>query len=181
VKDDASLVKQSKSGDRDAFGELVKRYQKNIYYLALRLTGNDDEAWDLSQDVFFRAYRGIGEFRGGSSFRTWLYTIAHNVLKNHYRKVSGQRTESIGDRDIPVKGDEMENILSRELSDILRDAVNELPFKQRMALTLRVYDGLSHREIGKVLGCSEGTVKVNFHHALKSMRKKMIPGGERRY
>lgn len=179
MKDDAGLVAQCKSGDREAFGELVKRYQKQIYYLSLRFTGDDDEAWDLSQEVFLRAYRGVGAFRGGSTFKTWLYAIAHNLLKNHYRRTSRERTESLDERQIPVEGDEMETLLSRERSESLRGAVEELPYKQRMALTLRVYDGMSHREIGKVLGCSEGTVKVNFFHAVNNLRKKMIPEGER--
>jgi len=180
VKDDASLVEQSRAGDREAFGELVTRYQKKIYFLVLRFTGDGDEAWDISQEVFLRAYRGVENFRGGSSFKTWLYTIANNLLKNHCRRTGRRQFVPLDDREIPVEGDAMERVLTREMAETLRSAVEELPYKQRMALLLRVYDGLSHREIGEVLDCSEGSVKVNFHHALNGLRKKIKPdaGGD---
>ncbi|MFQ6102890.1 MAG: RNA polymerase sigma factor [Candidatus Glassbacteria bacterium] len=178
LKDDGSLVALCKSGDREAFGELVRRYQRPVYYLALRLIGDSDEANDLAQEVFLRAYRGIENFRGSSTFKTWLYTIANNLIKNHYRSARRRMTVSIEGREIPVNADEMENLLSKEMSEILRGAIAELPYKQRMALTLRIYDGLTHREIADVLGCSEGTVKVNFHHAINSLRKRMVPIGK---
>jgi RNA polymerase sigma-70 factor (ECF subfamily) len=175
VKDDENLVALCKAGDREAFSELVGKYQKQVYYLALRFLGDSDEAWDISQEVFLRAYRGIEKFRGGSTFKTWLYTIANNLIKNYYRSMSRRSTVPLENREIPIEGDEMENILNKEISEILRNTIKELPYKQRMALTLRVYDGLSHREIGEVLGISEGSVKVNFHHALNSLRKRMVP------
>ncbi len=176
MKDDQTLVTLCQAGDRDAFGELVRRYQKQVYYLALRLIGDRDEAWDISQEAFLRAYRGIKKFRGGSTFKTWLYTIATNLIKNQYRSQSRRTMVPLDEREIPIDGDGIEILERKEMSDLLRKTILELPYKQRMTLTLRIYDGLSHREIGEILDCSEGTVKVNFHHAVNNLRKRMVPG-----
>jgi RNA polymerase sigma-70 factor (ECF subfamily) len=175
VERDETLVARTKAGNREAFGELVRRYEQRIYHLALRLLGDENDCWDVSQEVFLRAYRGIGNFRGSSTFRTWLYTIAHNIIKNRYRSSQRRTLVPLDDRHPDGRENEMDHLVRKEQAALLRAAIDELPYKQRMALTLRMYDGLSHREIGDVLGCSEGAAKVNFHHAIANLREKLLP------
>ncbi len=178
VDNDEALVAQCRAGNRRAFGELVGKYEERIYYLALRLLGDEDDSWDVSQEVFLRAYRGIGRFRGGSTFKTWLYTIAHNIIKNRYRSSHRRTMVPLDDGQPEERDDEMELMIQSERAELLRAAIRDLPYKQRMTLTLRTYDGLSHREIAEVLGCSEGAAKVNFHHAVMKLREKLLPAGK---
>lgn len=163
-----------KAGDRGAFGELVRRYEKRVYYMGLRNLRDGDESWDFSQEVFLRAYRGIQTFRGASSFKTWLYAIAMNLLRNYIRTKKRSETVPLDGQDIPVDADHASDTSRSEVSELLQTAIGRLPYMQRMALTLRIYDDLSHREIAEILGTSEGSVKVNFHYALKAL-KRSIP------
>lgn len=130
-----------------------------------------EDAADLSQETFLKAYQGLKKFKRRSSFHTWLYRITINLCINHLRKKKNrqytglERTYSVGHPEI------LEKLELEELQVMVNDAINELPEKQRVAVILRIYHGLSHQEISDILGCSVGTVKANYFHAIRNLRK----------
>ena len=172
--DEAGLIAACVSGWPGAFDLIVERHRRPVYQLCYRFVGNHEDASDLTQDVFLRAYRGLGAFRGGSSLATWLYRIGVNLCLNRVgRKTSptesldarqhiDSRTESASDR-----------VLREERSIQVRKAIAALPPKQRATLVLRMYHELSHEEIAGVLGSSVGAVKANFFHALGNLKKRL--------
>jgi RNA polymerase sigma-70 factor (ECF subfamily) len=175
--DDQALATAAASGSRDAFDAIVERHQRAIYQLCYRFVGRHEEANDLAQDVFLRAYRGMKQFKGGAALRTWLYRIGINVCLN---RVASRRPaiepldEHRGVRD--PGADPASLLLGAERTERVRAAIRRLPPKQRATLVLRVYQELSHREIAVILGGTEGAVKANFFHALRNLRKLL--GGE---
>jgi RNA polymerase sigma-70 factor (ECF subfamily) len=173
---DAALVERYRAGDRSAFDELVRRYQRPLYYLALRYVRVEADAKDLAQRAMVKAYGALAGFRADSSFRTWLYRIAINLCLNHLRdrKREEMRPELGEVLAAPAAGGERA-LIDRERGALLRDAIAELPPKQRMVLELRVYDELPFREVAELTGCTENSAKVNFHHAVKRLR--VIMGG----
>lgn len=169
--DDAELARACASGRREAFDVIVTRHRRSVYQLCYRFAGNPEDAADLSQEVFLRAYRAIGGFKGQASLATWLYRIGVNVCLN---KVGGKapRTEPIEEgRPLPAGGPSVvDRLLAAERAAGVRAAIARLPDKQRAALILRVYHDLPHQEIAAILGSSEGAVKANFFHALRRLR-----------
>lgn len=171
---DSELVQRVLKGRREAFDVLVERHAKTVYRLCYRYTGRPEDADDLSQEAFLRAYRGLRGFRGRSSFTTWLYRVAVNVCLNH---VSSKRPPM--EQFVPVEiaalqdgGDEdaADALLRKERAGLVRAAIARLPPKQRATLVLRVYQGLSHEEIARVLGTTVGACKTNLFHALTKLR-----------
>jgi RNA polymerase sigma-70 factor, ECF subfamily len=180
---DAELVDACLSGRREAFDELVQRHQRHVYQLCFRFAGNHEDASDLAQDVFVRAYRGLKGFRGQASLGTWLYRIGVNVCLN---KV-GTKTPTPGSLDSLLAASD-ERIASRDESAAdavlraeravqVRAAIARLPKKQRSTLILRVYHELPHEEIAGILGSSVGAVKANFFHALNNLKRLMREAG----
>ena len=169
---DVQLVDACRAGRRGAFDVIVERHRRSVYQLCYRFVGNHEDASDLSQDIFLRAYRGLGSFRGGSSLATWLYRIGVNACLNRVsvRKVV---TEDIGARQhIDTRTESpSERVLRQERGARVREAIAQLPPKQRATLVLRIYQELSHEEIAGVLGSSVGAVKANFFHALGNLKK----------
>jgi len=172
--DDRTLVLATLDGKRDAFDELVRRHQRHVYQLCYRFSGNHEDASDLAQDVFVRAYKGLRSFRGQSAFSTWLYRIGVNVCLNR------AATRAAAARTVPLervdhadpRGERADAALVREeRAAEVRAAIARLPRKQRAALILRVYHELPHDEIADILGSSVGAVKANFFHALANLRK----------
>jgi RNA polymerase sigma-70 factor (ECF subfamily) len=169
---EADLVAACLGGQTGAFDIIVERHRRSVYQLCYRFVGNHEDASDLSQDVFLRAYRGLKHFRGQSSIATWLYRIGVNVCLNRVsvkvppiepieaRQHVDMRNESPSDR-----------VLRDERAGRIRAAVAQLPRKQRAALILRVYHDMSHREIAEAVGSSVGAVKTNVFHALRNLRK----------
>src|SRR5438045_6075009 len=170
--DERALVEACLSNQAGAFDLIVERHRRSVYMLCYRFAGNHEDASDLSQDVFLRAYRGLRRFRGHSSLGTWLYRIGVNVCLN---RVSSKRpsTEPIEDRQFVDDRAESaaERILRGERAARVRAAIAELPRKQRATLILRMYHEMSHQEIADVLGSSVGAVKANFFHALGNLKK----------
>ena len=179
--DDAALVAECLAGTPLAFDVLVERYRRPVYQVCYRFVGNHEDASDLSQDVFLRAYRGLKNFRGQAALSTWLYRIAVNASLN---RVSGKNPldaasdEPIDAREFAdVRSDSPpERLLRQERSARVRAAIARLPEKQRAALILRTYHEMSHQEIAEILGSSVGAVKANFFHALANL-KKMLEAG----
>jgi RNA polymerase sigma-70 factor, ECF subfamily len=168
---DAALIARYRTGDRSAFDELVRRYQRPLYYLALRYVRVEADAKDVAQRALVKAYSALAGFRADSSFRTWLYRIAINLCLNHLRDRKREEMRPQVDEALaapPSGGDRA--LIERERGVLLRDAIAELPPKQRMVLELRVYDELPFREVAELAGCSENSAKVNFHHAVKRLR-----------
>src|SRR5262245_4691289 len=170
--DERALVEACLSNQAGAFDLIVERHRRSIYMLCYRFVGNHEDASDLSQDVFLRAYRGLRSFRGQSSLGTWLYRIGVNVCLN---RVSAKNAaiEPIDERQFVDERAETapDRLLRAERSARVRAAIAQLPRKQRATLILRTYHELSHQEIADVLGSSVGAVKANFFHALGSLKK----------
>jgi RNA polymerase sigma-70 factor (ECF subfamily) len=175
--DEAGLVEACLAGRPGAFDLIVERHRRAVYQLCYRFVGNHEDASDLSQDVFLRAYRGLAAFRGGSALSTWLYRIGVNLCLNRVgRKTSP--TESIdAQQHIDTRSESAsERVLREERGVQVRRAIALLPPKQRATLILRMYHELSHEQIAAVLGSSVGAVKANFFHALANMKKRLGEG-----
>ncbi len=171
------LVRACQRGEREAFDRLVQRYQREIYRLCYRYLNNHEDASDLAQEAFLRAWKAIGRFRGQSSFSTWLYRIAVNACLNHRalrRPPMRELPESLAD---PAPGAQVHVELDDEARRV-RQAVSRLPQKQRAALILKVYRELTHEEVAEILGTSVGTAKSNLFHALGNMRRLLAERGE---
>ena len=143
-----------------------------MYQLCCRFVGNHEDASDLSQDIFLRAYKGLRSFRGQSSLATWLYRIGVNVCLNRV-SIKTPQTESIDERQhVDTRAESVpERLLKGERAARVRAAIAQLPRRQRATLILRIYQELSHQEIADVLGSSVGAVKANFFHALGNLKK----------
>jgi RNA polymerase sigma-70 factor, ECF subfamily len=169
---DAELVAASLSGHKEAFEVIVARHRRSVYQVCYRFVGNHEDASDLSQEAFVRAWRGLKNFKGQSALSTWLYRIAVNVSLN---RVSVKRPEIEpleSDRFIDTTAeDPRAGLLRGERAVAVRRAIAALPDKQRATLILRTYHELSHQEIADILGSSVGAVKANFFHALANLKK----------
>jgi RNA polymerase sigma-70 factor, ECF subfamily len=170
--DEQQLVSACLAGRAGAFDLVVERHRRSVYQLCYRFVGNHEDASDLSQDVFLRAYRGLSRFRGGSSLATWLYRIGVNVCLNRV-SVKKPITEELDARQhVDARTEsQVERVLREERGVQVRAAIEKLPPKQRATLVLRIYQELSHEEIAQVLGSSVGAVKANFFHALGNLKK----------
>ena len=170
--DDAALVDAAVAGDRAAFDVLVRRHQRAIYGVCYRFAGNHADASDLAQDAFVRAYRGLARFKREAAFSTWLYRIAVNVCLSR-AAVKAPVLDPIEPLDLAdVSSDRPDEGLRRaEDATRVKAAIARLPEKQRMTVILRVYHELPHEVIARTLGSTVGTVKANFFHALRNLRR----------
>ena len=170
--DDRALVAAFLDGRREAFDVIVERYRRQIYQLCYRFTGNHEDAADLAQDVFVRAFRGLRSFKGDAALGTWLYRIGVNTSLN---RAAAKRlpSEPLDDKEYcdPASVDPLQVLVSGERGAVVRAAIRKLPRKQRATLILRVYHELSHDEIARVLGGTVGAAKANFFHALGNLKR----------
>ena len=172
--DEAGLVQACLAGRSGAFDLIVERHRRPVYQLCYRFVGNHEDASDLSQEVFLRAYRGLDAFRGGSSLGTWLYRIGVNLCLNRVsRKTSPTETLDARQHVDTRSESASDRVLREERGVQVRRAIAALPPKQRATLVLRMYHELSHEEIAGVLGSSVGAVKANFFHALGNLKKQL--------
>jgi RNA polymerase sigma-70 factor (ECF subfamily) len=178
--DEPGLVEACLARRTGAFDLIVERHRRGVYQLCYRFVSNHEDASDLSQDVFLRAYRGLRSFRGQSTLATWLYRIGVNVCLNRVsaKTTLGKLTEPIEEKQFVDARAESpsERLLKGERAARVRAAIAQLPRKQRATLILRTYHEMSHQEIAEVLGSSVGAVKANFFHALGNLKKLL--GGE---
>jgi len=179
---DQSLVALAQKGERKAFEELMERYKQRAYRIAFHFTRDREEAKDMSQEAFLRAFTHLDRFDQRSSFYTWLYRILVNLCLDHRRR--GQRVvwETFEEKDGKmVEENEMANpasspdrrALSAEISRKVGAALNLLPPKQRTAFLLKNHEGLSIREIANVMQTAEGTVKTHIHRAVTALRQSL--------
>ncbi|MDH3443011.1 MAG: sigma-70 family RNA polymerase sigma factor [Deltaproteobacteria bacterium] len=176
---DWALVEKCQAGDMSAFQELISRYQQKIYMVILGLLRNREDTLEVAQEAFFRAYRKINSFQGGSSFYTWLYRIAVNVAIDAQRRQKRNPLEfresmdGIMEERNEVAKDPSADVHDKELRAKLNQAINELSPDHRAVIVLRTLEGLSYKEIGETLGCSEGTVMSRLHYARKKLQEKL--------
>jgi RNA polymerase sigma-70 factor, ECF subfamily len=170
--DDAALVRACLEGHRDAFDGIVERHRRQVYQVCYRYVGSHEDAADLAQDTFIRAFKGLRGFKGQSSIATWLYRIAVNVCLNRL-SLKTPRAEAVLTQDRAdlhaVRPDTA--LLREERAAEVRAAIQRLPRKQRATLILRVYHDLPHEQIAGILGSSVGAAKANFFHALANLKK----------
>ncbi len=181
--DDAELIEQFQNGDTAAFDTLFTRYQKRTFRLVQRFVSNPEDASDLTQDAFIRAYQGLGDFKSQCQFYSWLYRITVNLCIDFLRKKSRSevllydsdesgelRMANIADPRSESPAKAVEN---KELRAHIRRAVRRLPPKQRKIFILRHWNGLSLKDIAAVVGRSDGTVKAHLLHAHRNLRKHL--------
>jgi RNA polymerase sigma-70 factor (ECF subfamily) len=181
---DLRLVEKCQDGDAAAFDELVHRYKNRVYNVAYRFLGNHEDAQDVAQETFIRAYKGIQSFKGAAKVSTWLHSIAGNLAKNRLR--DSHRRE--GNKETSIKAlaekpahdpfaddgpapDEMAQ--KSELDDALQRCLGELPEHYRMAFVLRTFDGLTYEEIADTMDCPLGTVKSRLNQARTLLRDRL--------
>lgn len=167
---DLELVGKVKTGDRRAFSELVKRHQRSVLRLSLRFVKDMDTAEDVTQEAFIKAYEKLNSFEGRSSFKSWLFQIAVNTARNKLRERKRDVVD-IEDVQLAVDAEAEMTLVHTAVADILHTEVEKLPFKQKTALVLRVYEDLSFNEIADIMECPYDTAKANYRHALMKLRQ----------
>ena len=169
---DRALVEVCLAGERNAFDVIVERHRRQVYQLCYRYVGNHEDAADLAQDAFIRAFKGLKGFKGESSLSTWLYRIAANVCLNRLA-LKTPRSEPLEPADRADHGAERPDLamMRHERAAQVRAAIRQLPPKQRATLILRIYHDLPHDEIAGILGSSVGAAKANLFHALANLKK----------
>jgi RNA polymerase sigma-70 factor, ECF subfamily len=178
--DFGELVEAAKAGDREAFDDLVKATYAQTYTLALRLTHNEEDARDVVQEAYLRAYKGLKKYRGDAQFTTWLYRITANCAATHLGKGNKHRHGDLEDEASTLLDERPESDPSASAdASILRDRVNaalaHLPPRLRAVVVLRdVYD-LPHEQIAEELGITEAAAKVRLHRARKQLRERLFP------
>ena len=179
---------RAKNGDDDAFAQLMRDNEKRIYNLALRMTGNPDDAMELAQETFLNAWRGLKFFKGDSTFSTWVYRLASNACIDHLRKqkrrqamsttLSGDEDQEERQADIPDERFQPETELERqELRRAVERGLRKLSDEHRQVLVMREVNGLSYQEIGDILDLEAGTVKSRIARARISLRKILLEDG----
>ncbi|HEY8450423.1 MAG TPA: sigma-70 family RNA polymerase sigma factor [Bacillota bacterium] len=181
--EDGELVQRARAGDFEAFGELVARYEKKVYNLGLRYTGDPQEAEDLAQETFVRVFRALHRFRGEARFSTWLYRVATNVCLDALRR-RRLRPEPVLDRPLATDEGELERELvspepepatqleAAERSALIRREIAAVREPYRSVLILRDLQDLSYEEVAAILGVSIGTVKSRLHRARELLRQR---------
>lgn len=172
---DEALVERARSGDEGALNRLVARHHETAYRVALGILGDPDLAADAAQDGFLKAVRGLDRFRGDARFRTWLLTIVSNEARTQLRKRVRRRETPLDDAG-PVRSREQavdDGVAVAEEADRARRLLATLPEKQRLSVQLRLDEGLSFKEVGEVIGSSEGAARVNYHHGIRRLREMM--------
>ncbi|MCZ6776718.1 MAG: sigma-70 family RNA polymerase sigma factor [Ignavibacteria bacterium] len=171
---DLELVQEVRNGKRQAFTELMRRYQQRVYWTARRIVGRHEDADDVTQETFIKAYLALGDFRGDSSFFTWLYRIALNLSLNAVRKqqmLKYLRQSDIINRILPARANPDQELEAKETESRLQQAIAFLPEKQKAVFVMRYYDGMSYEDISKVLKTSVGGLKANYFHALRKIQE----------
>jgi RNA polymerase sigma-70 factor, ECF subfamily len=178
---DEELIRNFRRGEEAAFDLIVRKYRKEIYRVAYRITGDHAEADEMAQETFCRAYMALRGFRGESSLRTWLCRIVSNLSLNVVQSARVTRRDTTTVEDLALAGETatvqaptgVENLVRQERRIRLRRAIGELPGKQKSTLILRAFEGLQYKEIARVMGCSTGTAKANFFHAVAFLKREL--------
>jgi len=187
--EDAVLVERVRDGDMEAFGLLVAKYQDRVYNTCWRMCGHVEDARDLTQDTFFKAYQAIALFQGRSGFYTWLFRIAVNLALSHRRKAKYRRTQSLDGEGNPGTGseplrDRVEDVsapspvgraMAAEMHQQIERALDALDPDHRAVIVLRDIEGFDYAEIAGILDVAVGTVKSRLHRARAALRDELNP------
>lgn len=176
MEEDTRLIEEYLSGHEGAVEELVVKYQKQIYAFLYRMTRDMEETKDLTQKTFIQVVQGLKTFRRESSFKTWLYKIALNTCRNHVSRTRHEEVE-LEERVVEGGADALAAMMEKERREQIRKGLEELPERQRLAIVLRVGNGLSCAEAAGVMGCSEGAVKSNYHFGVTRLRELLKEKG----
>ena len=170
---DEELVQRVRKGDEQAMNLLVDRHDGVVFRTCAAILNDEDLAADASQNSFLKAFRAIERFRGEAAFRTWLLAIAGNEARGFLRKVKRRREDRYEDLDeLPAVGnDPSVEVTLRSEVERVREVLADLPEKQRLSVTLRLFEGLSFREIGDSIDSTEGSARVNYHHGIQRLRE----------
>lgn len=185
---DEELVQRSMDGDVDSFNQLVRRWERPIYALAYRTIGREEDARDVCQETFLRAFRALPGFKGQAKFSSWLYRIALNLCRDWIRRQ--RRTPVVGAPDgvdlVELAGEQgpvesVEDLVARrEMSRAVAEAMRLLPDEQRTAIILKEYHGLTFQEIADLQGCPLSTVKTRLYQGLTVLRRHLVDAGAAR-
>jgi RNA polymerase sigma-70 factor (ECF subfamily) len=179
---DEELVARATAGDHDAFAQLVTRWERPIYALAYRTLRREEEARDVVQDAFLRAYRGLKGFKGEAKFSSWLYRITLNLCRDWMRKERRAPVAQVPEGTDPLDladqqaapTESVEDLVARrEMSAAVQLAMAELPEEQRTAIMLKEYHGLTFQEIAEMLDCPLSTVKTRLYQGLSVLRRRL--------
>lgn len=180
-REESKLISASKQGDKGAFSQLIKKHINKLYNLCYRLTGDENEAKDLSQEVFLQAFKAIKEFREEASFSTWLYRISRNIWINKYKRSQKVKFVSL-DKPIKVGEDELarqipdpkatvdQDLAKEEMEKAIQKAIATLKPEHRITIILRYMENKSYEEIAEICKCSLGTVGSRLTRAMKEMK-----------
>ena len=179
--DESVLVKRAREGDLSAYDDLVRRYQERIYATIYHITANHEDANDLAQEAFIKAYQALKSFKGGSSFYTWVYRIAVNKTINFLKQRRNKAQMSLDDLDFNAEHDpDLVALISdktprreaglAELQEKLNSAMQRLSEPHRLVVTLHDVQGLSHEEIADIMGCNIGTVRSRLFYARQQLQ-----------
>ena len=183
---DWDLVQQARRGDREAFRTLVERYQHKVTALATGMLRNRDDALDVVQDTFTKAYQSLDRFKGESSFYTWLYRITLNQCIDHQRRTARMPSAPLESAETPEESptinaarddaerdDPMQRVHEAEVGQRIRQAISELTPEHRAVILLREVEGLSYEEISRALECPKGTVMSRLHYARRQLQARL--------
>lgn len=169
---DDHIIQMVKNGDKKAFGLLVRRHQKALLRMCVRLMRDATAAEDIVQESFIKAFEKIHSFEGRSSFKSWLFQIAVNTTKNKWRS---HREDAVDHEQMPQMSEAAtaeKDLIKNAVAQLIAEAIETLPFRQKTALTLRIYEDLSFKEIADIMQCPYDTAKANFRHALLKLKEQ---------
>lgn len=185
--DEKALIARTVDGDHEAFGQLVETYEKQVYNLCLRMCGNPEDAHDLAQEAFIKAWRGLRFYKSEAAFSTWLYRLTSNVCIDFLRRQKRRPTVSLTVREDGEESTELEvediqsqpeeQVLHNEVRTEIAKAMDQLEDEFRMILTLRVIDELSYEEIAEIMDLKIGTVKSRLARARLKLKKILLQSG----
>ena len=186
TRTDEELVARAQGGDIESFNQLIVRWERPIYALAYRVIGREEDARDVCQDAFLRAYRALPGFKGQAKFSSWLYRIALNLCRDWIRRQRrapvSQLPEDMDAIELASEKGPVESIedlvARRELSAIVEEAMSELSEEQRTAIILKEYHGMTFQEIADMQGCPLSTVKTRLYQGLSLLRRRLEQQGQ---
>ena len=183
---DEELVARSRSGDMDSFNQLILRWERPIYALAYRVIGQEEDARDVAQETFLRAFRALPGFKGQAKFSSWIYRIALNLCRDWIRRKKrtpvSQVPEDVDLSELAAEQGPVESVeelvARRELSAVVEEAMAFLPEEQRTAVILKEYHGMTFQEIADLQGCPLSTVKTRLYQGLSVLRRQLERQGQ---
>ena len=173
--DEQQLISRAREGSQEAFRVLVERHMKHAYDVAFGFVGNHEDAAEVAQEAFVRAHRGLSSFREEAGFGTWIHRIVMNLAMNQVKRNRARAEREVGTGHPAARGAVAvpENARGEDVREQVERALHELPTLQRAVVILRHMDGLSTKQVSRILRCTEGTVKTHLFRGLKKLRKKL--------